>query len=438
MNKKNYTATIIIAFICSMLMSVTAFAGPKFNDIYVASGPGYEADINSASAAIEEDPSEAGEHSESDSSESEAAHEEASGVETSAMGVHEENAGLEEEAHAEEPGFTSCADTEQGMETVSEEKVSLPDEEDSEISETADQSAVPSAAEEQTDEEVPVEETPAEEAVTAEEGLSCGPDMPEMNDEAAATTSIEPAEHTSEAESVSNTAPHDLATAYNADEAKYLEMVTDAIYSDEFAENHEITLKNVDIVKFNNILSRTPDYIRFTRSLADTAVIDYLTYYIIGNDVKFVMEDNIDERVSCIREQNDLEDWIRRRTGGLEPTLDNVKMLYNEIAQNTVYDRSQLKLHANTVITEGVGVCGGFARVFDAELKNMGVESYHVLGRLRGDKNLHAWNAFVIDGHTYSCDLTYAVEHKDNVWKYFKEDPTMLASDGVHLIESVW
>ena len=434
MNKKNYTATIIIAFICSMLMSVTAFAGPKFNDIYVASGPGYEADINSASAAIEEEASGDEELNEADASENvqEAVSEETGEAEAPAMDACEESAGWEEEAPAEEPGFASCADADQGMETVPEEKVSLPDEGDAQISGTEVQEAVPSAAEEQPDEEAPAEDSsfaPVEEEQPCEA---------EMNDEAAETTSIEPAEHTSEAECESNTASHALATAYNADEAQYLEMVTDAIYSDEFAKNHEITLKHVDVVKFNNILSRTPDYIRFTRSLADTTVVDYLTYYIIGNDVKFVMEDNVDARVSCIREQNDLEDWIRRRTGGLEPTLDNVKMLYNEIAQNTVYDRSQLKLHANTVITEGVGVCGGFARVFDAELKNMGVESYHVLGRLRGDKDLHAWNAFVIDGHTYSCDLTYAVEHKDNVWKYFKEDPTMLASDGVHLIESVW
>lgn len=122
-----------------------------------------------------------------------------------------------------------------------------------------------------------------------------------------------------------------------------------------------------------------------------------------------------------------LKDLIGDRTAN----IDNIKWAFRWITENIEYDYSLEKISAYDAIINRKSVCYGIAETFDCMLDLMGVESYVVIGYTTNGA-YHAWNSFVFDGITYTCDPTHALNFKntDKIWNFFKQDATMTLNDG--------
>lgn len=151
-------------------------------------------------------------------------------------------------------------------------------------------------------------------------------------------------------------------------------------------------------------------------------------YYYLPENQK-----DIDELAESIRQQRFMEEWVRNRVAGMPPTLDSVKDLFQEIAMNTEYDFSNKQFSAYDVVVNHISTCNGYARLFDAELEALGIESYFIEGKF--DKDIeslfyadHAWNGFILDGKIYACDITQAIRFRNerDIFDFFGEDPTMM------------
>lgn len=96
-----------------------------------------------------------------------------------------------------------------------------------------------------------------------------------------------------------------------------------------------------------------------------------------------------------------------------------VKAIHDFVADRVAYDAVALAddtigpQDAQTVLREGVGVCAGYANLFQALAEAAGFESVVVVGDTRDESgaiaggNGHAWNAVKIDGGWYLVDATW-------------------------------
>lgn len=106
-----------------------------------------------------------------------------------------------------------------------------------------------------------------------------------------------------------------------------------------------------------------------------------------------------------------------------EPTqLGRVRAAHDWVADHIAYDGPSYRAgryppqDAATVFAKRVGVCAGYAHVFQAIAKSAGLEARYVVGTVRGldmrpDGESHAWNAVKIDGAWALLDTTWDAGH---------------------------
>jgi len=85
---------------------------------------------------------------------------------------------------------------------------------------------------------------------------------------------------------------------------------------------------------------------------------------------------------------------------------------------NFEHDWSKIDFSDDGTYSSGVGVCDGFAKLYVAMCKGMGIDAYRVVGYSKGslftpgeipDDSDHAWNAIRIDGRYYVLDVTWGI-----------------------------
>lgn len=123
--------------------------------------------------------------------------------------------------------------------------------------------------------------------------------------------------------------------------------------------------------------------------------------------------------------------------------IDKELALYDYLITHCKYDKENFdkktvpqKSHdAYGVLTEGVGVCDGYAETMQILLSMVGIESMVVLGDTIGPQGGgHAWNIVKIDGEYYQFDITFddpaSNDNKDILFhSYFNISDRQMAID---------
>lgn len=126
-----------------------------------------------------------------------------------------------------------------------------------------------------------------------------------------------------------------------------------------------------------------------------------------------------------------VREYAKARVAGMQPTIENVKALYNEMA-NIVYDNGPNKMHgAYDFLVGGSMKCDGFSKLYMAELEELGIEAYYIMGYVDGCR--HAWNGFVLNGTVYAADGTMA---EFDLNAYFNARDNMTVQDR-YIIEDI-
>lgn len=152
------------------------------------------------------------------------------------------------------------------------------------------------------------------------------------------------------------------------------------------------------------------------------------------SDGQYIITFNDSEKLkNSIKTHNEALGMIREQVKGVNADLDGIKSLFVKLTNTEyLYDYNKYGWDSGwLVLKENTGICNGYARVFSEMLDELGIENYYIEGRLKNN-GLHAWNAFVLDGKTYTVDATHASTYKgtDKIWNYFKEDGSMTLGDG--------
>ncbi len=82
--------------------------------------------------------------------------------------------------------------------------------------------------------------------------------------------------------------------------------------------------------------------------------------------------------------------------------LGQIQYLRNYYGQNTIYDGRQFNNEPNSLITNGVGICGTYANFTADFCKLLGIPCIIYTN----DKAMHAWNGVYIEGEWYHMDHT--------------------------------
>ena len=105
--------------------------------------------------------------------------------------------------------------------------------------------------------------------------------------------------------------------------------------------------------------------------------------------------------------------------------MEAAYMVYKWEHQNLKYDCYNFENDLNKIdfsedgtYSSGVGVCEGFAKLYEAMCKGMGIEAYRVVGYSKGsfftpgeipENSDHSWNAIKINGNYYLIDVTWGI-----------------------------
>ena len=118
-----------------------------------------------------------------------------------------------------------------------------------------------------------------------------------------------------------------------------------------------------------------------------------------------------EQTLRAFRTHREVTEYVRTQLAGRDPSLETVLELCSGIASSTSYDGAYGYEGAYGLITEGRGVCDGYSKLFNAYMRELGIESRMVVGYIAGREaeGLHSWNVLDIGGTTYTCDLTWAV-----------------------------
>lgn len=125
-----------------------------------------------------------------------------------------------------------------------------------------------------------------------------------------------------------------------------------------------------------------------------------------------------DEIVSMMEDLNDsLKEFYSSFPPGLSP-YERELYIYSAIIDRCTYDYGvEDDEYGDThprsynlcgVMVDRNAVCEGYARTFDYLCSDVGVETVCVMGVENGDEEaLHMWNAVMLDGEWYQCDVTW-------------------------------
>lgn len=122
------------------------------------------------------------------------------------------------------------------------------------------------------------------------------------------------------------------------------------------------------------------------------------------------------------------EAWIDQEAARLtaaldldqEPDATKVKLIYEYVAGNYVYDNSLQNFSAYDGLKTGTMVCQGYAILLYKMLWQAGVPCRIVAGVSQGEN--HAWNVAQVDGQWYNLDATWdaaTVAGERMSWTYF-------------------
>ena len=84
---------------------------------------------------------------------------------------------------------------------------------------------------------------------------------------------------------------------------------------------------------------------------------------------------------------------------------DKIKAVYDWVIRRADYDSAVTDQSLYSVMTQGRGVCAGYARATQYLLNQLGIPCTYITGSARGGG--HAWNLVVADGQYYYLDPTW-------------------------------
>lgn len=233
--------------------------------------------------------------------------------------------------------------------------------------------------------------------------------------------------------------PQGITCAYTDQQKQEMREVAERLLSDEFAY-----AGSVDTPLTDNPQACTA-YMAYKMNLSTPTPSGSLAYRQngVGSDsLEFVIKDGrIDEWEEKARKQRDAEAWINQRTANMDPTLESAMCLYAEIVDQSMYDFScDDDQSAYGLISNHKGTCNAFARLFDAELQQIGIESYYIMGNIDSMQAAHCWNVFIIDGKQYTAEITKAISYKGikDKSEFFKEDYSLVLNDPTYHITQIW
>ena len=111
------------------------------------------------------------------------------------------------------------------------------------------------------------------------------------------------------------------------------------------------------------------------------------------------------------RMQAEIDTAVQRILAKIRPEMthyDIVKLFYDELAENVVYDEDAENCRdIYGVFVDKRAICGGYSKAFSYLCDQVGIETLTITGD--ADEVPHMWNMVKLDGTWYHIDITYAV-----------------------------
>ncbi len=183
-------------------------------------------------------------------------------------------------------------------------------------------------------------------------------------------------------------------------------------------------------------------YMTYKMNLSTPTPSGSLSYRTKGDSMEFIIKAGCEDAwTTKTRKQREAEAWINQRTANMPPTFESAMCLYSEIVDQSVYDYScEDDQSAYGAIINHKGTCNAFARLFDAELQQIGIESYYVMGNVDGMQAGHCWNVFIINGKQYTAEITKAISYRGirDKAEFCREDYSLVLNDPAYHITQIW
>lgn len=142
--------------------------------------------------------------------------------------------------------------------------------------------------------------------------------------------------------------------------------------------------------------------------------IDTKMQYAVNSATKHIASAVIFYKYSeaeTLKMQKEIDAETDKIIGMITPEMtdyDKVKLFYDYLAENVVYDESAKNCRdIYGVFADKRAICGGYSKAFSYLCDKVGIETITVTGDADGQP--HMWNMVKIDGQWYNIDVTYAV-----------------------------
>jgi len=123
---------------------------------------------------------------------------------------------------------------------------------------------------------------------------------------------------------------------------------------------------------------------------------DFVSFFVIPTTEEDISKDTIDAELDKIISNANSDD-----------IYENIKIVHDYICENYQYDLDSYdKGSIKPMITDHVGVCKGYAQLFQAAIQKLGYKCAYINGFAYEDRG-HAWNAIEIESEWYYVDCTF-------------------------------